>query len=172
MPPQAPPATAAASMGSTKDHGAGSAGHAAVEAHGGGGDAAERDLALAADVGEVGALGEDEAEADQAEREGAVDRGRDGIGRAPGAFREGGDRVADRHAHCQDERHAAGDGEEHRKGRNQERRRTTPHDPWGPCTSDRCNRAHAACAVCPAIRAPMWSRACGSALHSPMTRPR
>ena len=40
-----------------------------------GGDAADRDLALAADVGEVGAVGEDEAEADQRQRHAAVDRG-------------------------------------------------------------------------------------------------
>ena len=72
------------------------AGDGAPQRQRGGGDAADGDLALAAHVGEVGADGEDEAEADQRQRHGAVDRGADGEGRAEGAVAEGLDRVGHR----------------------------------------------------------------------------
>ena len=71
--------------------------------HSGGRDAADRDLPLAADIGEVGAVGQDEAEADQRERrrlrlieapiakgepEGAVDERRDRVRHGLAAHRD------------------------------------------------------------------------------------
>src|SRR3546814_6763247 len=60
----------------------------AVEGDGSGGDAADRDLALAAHIGQVGAEGEDEPKPDQGQRHGAIDRGTEGESRAEGAVEE------------------------------------------------------------------------------------
>ena len=68
-------------------------GDMAIEGDGGCGDAADGDLSFAADIGQVGAVGEHKAEPDQREGDAAVDRGGDRIGRADRAIDKGRDRV-------------------------------------------------------------------------------
>ena len=78
MPPQSAPASVPPSSGTMNASPSGRLARR-PQRRGGGGDAADRDLALAADVGEVGAVGQDEAEAHQRQRDGAVDRGADRV---------------------------------------------------------------------------------------------
>ena len=59
-----------------------------VESNGCGGNPAHGDLALAADIHQIGAVRDDEADADQCESDTAVDRRGDGVRRADGAVNE------------------------------------------------------------------------------------
>ena len=103
------------------------------------------------------------------ERERAVDRGADRIGRAPGAVGEGGERL--RHRDADGRRPAA---MPHSSGGDAPRRSTTSiagrsRTRW---RSRVAAPATALMRSCPAIMAPMRSRCAGSAAQWPMMRPR
>ena len=142
------------------------AGDAAVKRDCGRGDAADRDLTLAADIHQIGAVGDDEADTDQRKGNAAVDRRGNGIRRADGAVDKGRQRVRHRNADGEDQSkseqardHHGGDGNHHRRPQ--------------PC-ADVSLGAHGRvghCA-CPAIIAPIRSRSLGSAAQLPMIRPR
>ena len=163
MPPQNAPARRAAQQ--RHDHGKPQRqiGNRRPQRERRGGDAAHRDLALAADIGEVGAKRQDEAEADQRQRHGAIDRGADGEGRTEGAVHEGLDGVGHGLAAGGDQQQAddiepttamKGTDMPSRRRRSRQRESQRGHATW------------------PDIRAPMAPRSLMSAGRSPTSRPR
>ena len=105
------------------------------------GDAAHGDLPLAADIGQPGAGGEDEAEAHQRIDHRPVQRDRDGVGRSESAVQESVHSIRQRCAGQHDQDKAGCEGGKHRSHRHK-----AGYPQRGIHNS------------CPAIRAPMRSR--------------
>ena len=137
-----------------------------IKSDGGSGDAAHRNLALAPNIHKIGAVGDDEADADQRESDAAIDRRGDGIGRTDGPVDERRDGVQHGNTHGEDQRDAKQRRCQHGGHRNHDRRPQHAAEAFRHA----CHRVgHGAC---PAIMAPICSRSRGSAAQLPMIRPR